>query len=376
MRIEVQSCDNLILQDITNIKQFYEQRFIQTVPKYKNLKFLKMHSDKILCIAAAASRLSIFFGGEDYYIRQFSIEKAKVINLLIGHTNKVTNIAITNNESYLVSSSSDLTVRIWSLKLMHQMYILPGLPNEVIGLTLYEKSSHIILALSDSSIFMCDMIEPKSYKQLLQNIEARVVMVYENLLFFGTIDNEVIAWDMNTNKASFAIDAGSEVSCLDIYLKPSKTTYKIILGKSYGDINFWKNTKLVTTLSGHQNRVTNVMFLKNYRHIVSSSLDLTVRIWSIKGRSQIRCFTDNVNFVIPFRQTSNELIASVDDSFSLCVRRANTFEAELKYSLQPFESKTVVFTDQHALWVSGNTIKVSNLEAMSQDLTLTGHSSN
>lgn len=103
---------------------------------------------------------------------------------------------------------------------------------------------------------------------------------YNSVLVSADIEHCLISWDFYSGKVNRVINTYPSKLTL---LKPSKTSnlfcvvYEDFTIEIYDQYTFNKGR----TFRGHKNRVMDVCFTKNNRHVVSSSLDCTIKVWDI-----------------------------------------------------------------------------------------------
>ncbi|KAH0787985.1 WD40 repeat-like protein [Histomonas meleagridis] len=77
--------------------------------------------------------------------------------------------------------------------------------------------------------------------------------------------------------------------------------------------------ELTQKFEGHQGPVTTLRFSKDYRYIISSSQDSTIRIWSLEKGKEINCFQGHLDSVNSFaiNSTDSQMFSGSSDN-SVC----------------------------------------------------------
>ena len=168
----------------------------------------------------------------------------------------------------------------------------------------------------------------------------------------GSNDNSVIIWPLQSLSRSatvipIVIDCKAAVCSIIVQHK------LIICGLSGGDIVIYDtvNCGFKTTLTGHTSDVTCLLILPN-GHLVSGSMDTTIRIWDADGSSKcIEVHQDEVRSLT----YKNEFLISGSSDETACVWNLQTNSQYLSLPMRDAVVGVMFLNDDRLLTVSSTT---------------------
>jgi len=280
-------------------------------------------------------------GGNDKTAVVFNNSTEQIVATLKGHTKKVTQVIYHPDEDTVVTASADSTIRIWSVAVAQQVQFLKIHDSSITGISLHPLGDYLLSCSTDehwafSDIRTGKMLIKVSSAANSQSADGTVqsggnpvpltcAKFHPDGLIFGTgtADSVIKIWDLKTktNLANFPGHTGS-ITCLSF----SENGYYLATAAEDSVIKLWdlrklKNFKtiefdskyeirdlvfdysgsylacagtdvrvyqskqwdLLKTFNDHTNLATGVRFGPNARTLISSSLDKTLKFYSLSN---------------------------------------------------------------------------------------------
>ncbi|CAD6187921.1 unnamed protein product [Caenorhabditis auriculariae] len=266
-------------------------------------------------------------GGADKTVVLYNFEKEEIVQTFKGHTKKINAVVLHPDGKTAVSASSDSQIRVWSSKESAATAVIDVHQGAVTDISLNATGNYILSASDDAHWAFSDINTGKSLCKVPSDSESQVAMFCiefhpDGLIFgTGTADSVVKIWDLKsqTNAANFP---GHTSAVRSICF--SENGYYLATGSEDGEVKLWdlrklKNLKTLSTQGsqpindisfdmtgtylaiGGQNvqllhvkswqecvtltdntaAVTGVRFGENARSLLSSSMDKSLRVFSI-----------------------------------------------------------------------------------------------
>jgi WD40 repeat protein/uncharacterized caspase-like protein len=188
-------------------------------------------------------------GGWDKTIELWSANTGKLIDTLKGHQDGVNSITFSPDGKLLISGSEDKTIKIWNLTKQPKLIkTLTGHTDSIKAVTVSPDGKLIASAGYDNTIKLWNI-----QGELLQTIEAH------NLAITALSFSPNILKGKNYTLASASWDNTADIWSI----------------KDLG-----KSSKLLYTLTGHQDGVTTVNFNANGTVLATGSGDRTIKLWN------------------------------------------------------------------------------------------------
>lgn len=113
--------------------------------------------------------------------------------------------------------------------------------------------------------------------------------------------------------------------------------------------------ELSTTFQGHEKPVTNLKYSKDYRYLISSSEDTTIRIWSFKNKKEVSKFEGHLGSVnsIAVNSSDTKLISGGSDC-SICFWDVQRGDLIKKIRPHTADVNSVCFNDDASIAISGS----------------------
>ncbi|CAD8067799.1 unnamed protein product [Paramecium sonneborni] len=213
-------------------------------------------------------------GSDDFTVRVWNYKTKKCQFVLRGHLDFVRCVNFHSELPWCVSGSDDSTSRIWNYQSRQMIAIVTGHSHYVMHCEFHPSKDFMITCSLDQTIRLWSITQLKK-KFTSKNIqlgestnELELVQILEG-------HNQGVNW------CSF---------------NPKENT--ILSASDDRKIKIWKFTDTrvyeLDSYNGHTNNVSSVMFhpFGDYSYFISNSEDKTLRLWDIKKKIEVDCFTN------------------------------------------------------------------------------------
>jgi len=275
----------------------------------------------------------ILTGGVDSQVILFNRDTAKTVQKLVGHTKKVTSVLFHPTREVLLSASQDATVRVWKCSDAAKWeapydcaHIVRRHAGEVVDLSIHPLGDYFLSASRDKSWAVHDFGSGRCVRHVkdLDNTFGCMKFHPDGLILAGgTEEKTVTVWDIK-EQVTVATLPGHE-GPIEV-LSFSENGYYLATGSRDGEVKLWDlrkplniqtlqvsndpitslrfdqtgqylavgagvvqiynfetkaSMKLTTELKDHEATVTGVCFGSNAHTLASTSMDRTLRLYTI-----------------------------------------------------------------------------------------------
>ncbi|KAF9622826.1 hypothetical protein IFM89_034061 [Coptis chinensis] len=240
----------------------------------------------------------VLAGSEDSTVWLWNADKASHLNIFFGHEGSVTCGDFTPDGKTICTASNDTSLMIWNPKTGSKIHVVKGYPyhtKAITCLTISYDSNLAITGSEDSSVHIVHIATGKVISSLLshsdsvecvglsprywQSVAMPGIPFSIPLLATGSLDENLIIWDMQNSVARFTCVHEVGVSCL-AWL--GKSQY-IATGCVDGKVLVWDSLSgnCVKIFNGHLHNITSLSVSSNGEFLVSGSMDGNVRVFEI-----------------------------------------------------------------------------------------------
>ena len=189
----------------------------------------------------------LFSGGALKTIRMWETDTGKEFAQLTGHTSAIKALAVSPDGSMLASGSQDGTILLWEILHRKVMATFKGHADEITSLAFSpdRDSTYLVSGSSDRTIRVWHVDQQKMVQRIdAGRAVASVAFVDDKIIAGGGDANDIQLWDVTTGKAG-------------------------------------------QTLAGHQGPISALAVTRDFKRLISSSADATVRVWDLAGRKEL-----------------------------------------------------------------------------------------
>lgn len=268
----------------------------------------------------------IVTGGNDHNVVVFDKQSEQVVTVLKGHSKKVNNVIYHPNKQNVISSSPDSQIRVWNVPDSQTLLVINAHETPVTSISLHATGDYLLSTSTDEQWAFSDINTGKVFIKVgdqTVNHSLTTAKFHPDGLIFGTgtSDSLIKIWDLKerSNVANFPGHSGpisamsfsengyylatsAEDSLVKLWdlrkLKNFKTitldegfqikdlcfdqtgTYLAIAGT---DVRVYisKQWEVIKSFSVHTALSTGVRFAQNASYIASSSIDRSLKIYSM-----------------------------------------------------------------------------------------------
>eukprot|EP01134_Creolimax_fragrantissima_P004913 CFRG4913T1 len=310
------------------------------IPRPPERQRLKGHRGPVTCVRFHPVYALAASASEDATIKIWDYETGEFERTLKGHTNIVQAIAFNHSGSLMASASADLTIKLWDFQSYECTKTLYGHDHNISNVTFTPPGDHILSASRDRTIKMWEVASGYCVKTFKgHNDWVRSVAISTDNSLFVSVSNDQTArvWSVDTGECRLELRGHEHVvECVAFAIPKAhaaiealvsggvgsnSTTSKINTGSSDSSqntsntrsaavnrfvatgsrdksIRLWDaaNGKCITTLTGHDNWVRELVFHPNGNLLLSCGDDKTVRIWDLSSARLVKTLNAHDHF--------------------------------------------------------------------------------
>lgn len=273
-----------------------------------------------------ADTSKILTGGNDRNATVFNKDTEQVVAILKGHTKKVTRVIYHPEEDIVITASPDTTIRVWNVPSSQPLQLLRAHDAPVTGLSLHPTGDYVLSTSTDQYWAFSDIRSGRLLTKVTEGSSATgltTAQFHPDGLIFGTgtSDSQVKIWDLKeqSNVANFSGHSGpitaisfsengyylataADDACIKLWdLRKLKNFKTLQLDDGYEikDLSFdqsgtylavggtdirvyvckqWQELKV---FNDHTAMATGVRFGRNAQFIASTSMDRTLKLYSV-----------------------------------------------------------------------------------------------
>nr|XP_023028900.1 pre-mRNA-processing factor 19 [Leptinotarsa decemlineata] len=289
-----------------------------------------LHSASIPGILAldvhSSDTSKVLTGGNDKNATVFNKDTEQMVAILKGHTKKVTKVIYHPDEDLVLTASPDSTIRVWNVPTSQTTLLLRAHDGPVTGLSLHPTGDYVLSTSEDQHWAFSDIRTGRLLTKVTDNtnVPLTTAQLHPDGLIFGTGtgDSQVKIWDLKeqSNVANFTGHSGAittisfsengyylataaDDACVKLWdlrkLRNFKTlqldegyqikdlcfdqsgTYLAVAGSDVR-VYLCKQWQELKVFNDHTAMATGVRFGKHARFIASTSMDRTLKLYSLE----------------------------------------------------------------------------------------------
>lgn len=333
---------------------------------------LNRQDDHNLCVAVAPDGSMIATGTEDHLVRIWHID-GRLVRTLVGHTGAVHAIAFSSDGTHLVSAGDDQTIRMWNATNGKRVHSWKAHDSPIRSVAFAPGGNLIASGGADRVVRIWSILSGFSiHAETLRVDDVRAVAFSPDgtILASSGLDETgrpvVRLWDVTSGLLLHTI-IGHTGAIHSVAFSPQGELLalagadKVIsLFKLERFVHLIKKAWLLRELEGHSDEVRSLAFFADARHLLSGSLDGTIKVWNVENGSPVQSVDwpqAPVTAVAIFPDGTRFAGASYGsmDGASLRVWKRESDRPLQSYSLRVDRVYTVSFSpDGHRLAASGD----------------------
>ena len=258
--------------------------YIVSIDNGQTLKILNGHSETVTSVCFMPSGKTLVSASEDKTLRLWDLQSGECMKVLEGHTRKVAYVTC-SQDGNIASASWDNTIRIWNALSGKCVHILEGHTRNVTYVSFNSSGSQLVSASNDHTVCIWDIKTGQKVIAYQGHQECVLVAVFSNdgkYVASASEDKVIQVWNVVTGEC---IKTLQKTTAQRLLFAADDTS--LILGSSHF-IYFWNlaTDDIYKCLSGHSKDVSAIQTFDNFRKILSSAHDGTLRIWDVAPRQQ------------------------------------------------------------------------------------------
>ncbi|KAI8378017.1 quinon protein alcohol dehydrogenase-like superfamily [Radiomyces spectabilis] len=248
------------------------------------------HADSVMCIQFCERQNILISGGADKTVMVWNLETGGLLQTLKGHARAVQTLQFDHTK--LITGAMDHTLRIWNYRTGECMRVLEGHTDGV--LHLHFDSRILASASADATIKIWNFQTGECFTLAGHTGPVNHVQIYQHhTVISASSDQTVRAWDLETRTCTFVFRGhmadvqmaqpsmpGFPHRFTEAQKQGSAETPQIV-SKAHDDSDLNYHEPSSDTDDDHTTPV-----------IISSSLDKTMKIWSLQTGSCLRTLFD------------------------------------------------------------------------------------
>ena len=307
------------------------------LPRSVQKATIKGHRLAVTCMCFHPFYKRLASGSDDASIIIWECDEFSQDKSLRAHSDTINHLVFDNSGKYLASCSNDTTVKIWNFESMTVYRTLNGHEHTVSSCEFFNEGNFLFSCSRDKNIKLWDIQSGNCLKTLSKHSEwVRSLSVKGNYLASSSDDEKIFIWDTNNiDNINLMYELSGHTNKIEqiLFIKNDKAIYNIYAsdflsqGKKSSDekieesipsdimkSNLDQLAKLNERLVKKQNLLLNKEKI-NKEYLLSCSRDKTIMLWDVIGGICIFKFIGHDNWVRSICEHPNGkyFISSSDD---------------------------------------------------------------
>ena len=273
------------------------------------IAILRGHFGPVWSASFSSDDQLVVTASEDNTVRIWDASPNKTLARLVGHKGYVYKTVFSSNGARLVTVSQDGTARIWNAKTGDTIAILTGHEGEVWHAAFSPDDQSLVTASMDGTARIWD-VDTGSLITILRGHKGWVGHAHfspdGHLLVTASEDKTARIWDVASGKTLAILQGHNGPINLAEF---SNDGSRIVTASDDHTARIWDATrcnsvqgdhlcgKLITTITGHQNRVVFAAFSPDDTRVATASGDGTARLWDTGSGDSLAVLRGHKNSV-------------------------------------------------------------------------------
>jgi WD40 repeat protein/serine/threonine protein kinase len=247
----------------------------------KKIVFNDSSLDVVLETQFSPDSSRVVLPGNDNSVKVYSTTSGQLELSLKGHTARILSTAFSVDGKRLISVSEDSTIRIWDAGSgAEQQSLTIQTDFEEIPSAFLTAENQLVISTAEGTELRSLETGKRVNPQHWPESNAVVSRDGGRIALYSKFDKHVSIWDCRTLRRT--INIGEENGIVAIAWSADgrslmvATTSRVI-------VHLVEDGAVLTTLLGHSNRIVNAVFTPDSQRVVTTSYDMTVRVWSVES---------------------------------------------------------------------------------------------
>ncbi|KAJ3626894.1 hypothetical protein Zmor_004164 [Zophobas morio] len=261
------------------------------VPSCDLLRTLRGHKNRVCCIKfhptstiqQSPSALNLVSSSFDGEVLLWNLEKETPIGSLTGHPLRVSRVDFHPSGRYLGTTCFDSSWRFWDIEKQVELVHQTGHSKEVYDICFQKDGALVITSGLDSMCRLWDLRTGRCIMVLQGHVKPVMAVDFHpngHVVLTGSDDHTLKLWELRQRQCSYTIPGHTNtVSC--VKFEPNHGRY--FVSSSYDlSVKIWsnKNWLHLKTLEAHTCKILSCDIARDNKFVVSSSFDRTFKLWA------------------------------------------------------------------------------------------------
>ena len=250
----------------------------------KKFAFNESSLDDVLESQFSPDSSRIVLPGTDNSVKVHSTVSGQLELSLKGHTARILSTAFNADGKRLISVSEDSTIRIWDASSGEELQNLAFQTEfEEVPKACFAAGNQLVVSTAEGTELRSLETGKRMNPRHWHDSSAKVSRDGERVALYSKFGKRVSIWDCRSLRRT--IDIAEDESIVTIAWSADgkslmvATTSRVIL-------HLVEDGGVLTTLVGHSNRIMNAVFTPDSQRVVTTSYDMTVRVWSVESGTE------------------------------------------------------------------------------------------
>jgi len=257
----------------------------------KCLRTFLGHKEGVNAVAITIDSRNIISGSFDNTLKLWDLNSGKCIRTFVGHKIAVQDLAITPDERFIISGSLDDTLRLWDLNSGECLRTFEGHKDDIRAVAITQDGKYMVSSSKNNKLWSWRLEgigEIKSIWALNRPISA---IEAEDIIK----EIREIIDSAKENITTGRIQEAAEELHRTFEVKEHERYPEILNLLNEIGIKAGKRTELIYvrckhTFEGHERRVNSIDISSDGKYVISSSSDMTLKLWDLKSGKFLRTF--------------------------------------------------------------------------------------
>ncbi|ORT53984.1 hypothetical protein BKD26_36870 [Streptomyces sp. CB03238] len=301
----------------------------------KRIATLAGHTELVKSLAFSPDGRTLASASTDGRVILWDPAKGLERRTLQGHKDGISTVAFSPDGRTVATAGTDRTVRLWDADTGTRKAVLTGHGDAVTALAFSPDGQTIASAGNDHKAILWDADRGTRTATLtghMGEIRALAFSRDGRMLATGGLDRTVMLWDA-TRATRTATLTGHGTNIYGLAFAPGPKPLLASTGEN-GTITLWDPSRIA--LTGHTDRVNEVVFSPDGRALATASDDGTAGLWDLRYRNRVATLSGRTGQVngVAFRPDGRELATATGSAVH--PPRAGDYTLTLWQTAAPF----------------------------------------